>query len=254
MAPATTNKFTEAQYLAIERETHSRSEFCNGAMIAMPENSRDHNVIQENLSIEVGGRLHGSGCRALPADQRLKIECTGLYTYPDLLIVSGKGRFDSQQCDNLLNPQVIFEIVSDASERYDRGVKFLHYRRLPSLREYVLVSQKRVLIERLVRQSDDTWLFKIFNDPAGEFALASVPVRVPLADVYRDVEPLDLNMTLIPYSQSSSRDHYSRASNQSAAEFLGDRITLQVAQGKPRQEAVIGQAADARAQSVIRQG
>jgi len=90
--------------------------------------------------------------------------------------------------DVLLNPQVVFELLSETTEKNDRGLKFLHYRRLPSMREYVLVSQDRKQLERYVRQPDDTWLLTVFDDPMGEFTLATVPVSIPLADIYRDVE------------------------------------------------------------------
>lgn len=79
----------------------------------------------------------------------------------------------------------MFEILSDTTESYDRAAKFEQYQKLPPVREYVLVSQTKVRVERFVRQPDETWLLTIFDDPAGEFALTTVAVRVPLADIYR---------------------------------------------------------------------
>jgi Uma2 family endonuclease len=184
-------KLSETEYLAIERAAEFKSEFYNGEMFAMSGASRQHNEIKENLSIEIGSRLKGGSCRTYSSDQRVKIDRTGLYTYPDLLIVCGQPIFDQEHGDILFNPQVIIEILSKSTESYDRGKKFLHYRRLPSLREYVLVSQERKLVERFVRQPDETWLLTTFDDPDGEFVLSTVPVRVPMADVYRGVEPLE---------------------------------------------------------------
>ena len=184
-------KLTEAEYLAIERAAEFKSEFCNGEMVAMPSASRQHNEIKENLIHEIGIRLKGGPCRTYSADQRVKIDRTGLYTYPDLLIVCGRAEFDPDHRDILYNPQVIIEILSKSTESYDRGLKFLHYRRLTSLREYVLVSQEQKLVERFVRQTDETWVLTTFDNSDGEFALSTVPVRVPLADVYRGVEILE---------------------------------------------------------------
>ena len=120
---------------------------------------------------------------------RVKVQRTGLYTYPDVAIVCGGAEFEQVQgVDTLINPQVVIEILSEATERYDRGAKFEQFQKLPSVREYVLVSQDRVRVERFVRQPDETWVLTTYDDPAAEFALATVPVRVPLADVYRGVE------------------------------------------------------------------
>lgn len=182
-------KLTEAEYLARERVAEFKSEFYAGEMFAMAGASRQPNDIKENLSVEIGGRLKGGPCRTYSADMRVKVKRTGLYTYPDFLIVCGPPEFEVVQgTDTLLNPQVVFEILSESTERYDRGTKFQHFQKLSSVREYVLVSQDRVLVERFVRQPDETWVLTTFDDPAGEFALATVPVRVPVADIYRGMD------------------------------------------------------------------
>ncbi len=181
-------KLTSAEYLALERKAEFKSEFFNGEMFAMAGASRQHNEVKENLIGELFNRLKGSPCRTYSSDQRVKVENTGLYTYPDIIIVCGRPEFDPDDSDTLVNPQVVFEILSDSTERYDRGVKFRHYQNLPSVREYVLVSQKEMVIERLVRQPDEKWMLTLFEGPTAEFALETVPVRVPLAEIYRDVE------------------------------------------------------------------
>jgi len=185
------NKLTEAEYLALERVAEFKSEFYNGEMFAMAGASRQHNELKENLSIEIGGRLKGGPCRTYSSDMRVRVKQTGLYTYPDLLIVCGKPEFDPKNDDVLLNPQVIIEILSKSTESYDRGKKFQHYQRLPSLREYVLVSQERMVVERFVRQPDGDWLLTTFEGPAARLALVTVGVQVPLEDIYRGVEHLE---------------------------------------------------------------
>jgi Uma2 family endonuclease len=182
-------KLTEAEYLAIERDAEFKSEFYNGEMFAMAGASRQHNELKENLSIEIGSRLKGGPCRTYSADQRVKVERTGLYTYPDLLIVCGPPEFELMEgIATLLNPQVVIEVMSPASSANDRGRKFHQFRKLPSLREYVLFAENQPYVERFVRRSDETWLMTIFDDPAGAFSLVTVPVTIPLADVYRGVE------------------------------------------------------------------
>lgn len=182
-------KKTVADYFATERTSDVKYEYYNGHIVAMAGASRQHNSIKENLSIEVGGRLKGGSCRTYSSEMRVKVERTGLYTYPDFIIVCGTPEFEKVDgLDTLLNPLVVGEILSDSTEKKDRGFKYLNFQRLPSVREYVLVSQHEVRVERFVRQSDETWVHAVFEDPAGSFTFASVPVTVPIADIYRGVE------------------------------------------------------------------
>jgi Uma2 family endonuclease len=193
MSAAPHRKLTVAEYFAIERGSEEKYEFIDGEVHAMAGASRQHNEIKENLSIEIGGRLKGGQCRGYSGDQRVRVERDGrpFYTYPDYLIVCGSPQFVREQgLDTLLNPQVIFEILSDTTEDYDRGEKFDYYRALPSLREYVLISQKERRVEPLVRSENGTWVPKAPVEGDGDLALETVPVRLPLADLYRGVELL----------------------------------------------------------------
>src|SRR5262245_54952093 len=183
MSAAPKRKLTTAEYLAFERNAEQKHEFVNGEMFAMAGASPEHNSVTENLSIEIGSRLKGGPCRTYSRDLRVKVHRTGLYTYPDLIVVCGKPEFDPLHRDTLVNPQVVFEVLSPSTESYDRGAKFRHYQQLPSVREYVLVSQDRAQVDRFVRQPDETWVLTVFADPAAEFSLATVPVHFPLADV-----------------------------------------------------------------------
>ena len=132
-------------------------------------------------------RFKGGSCRTVSADERVKIDRTGLFTYPDIAVVCGRAEFALEAADTLTNPQVIIEILSPSTESYDRGKKFRHYQQLPSVREYVLVSQDRKQIERFVRQPDETWVMTVFADPEGEFAFATVPVTIAMTDLYTGV-------------------------------------------------------------------
>jgi Uma2 family endonuclease len=180
-------RLTEAEYLSIEREAEVRSEFYAGEMFAMAGGSPAHNTIKENLVGELHGRLKGGPCRSFSSDQRVKVAPTGPYTYPDILLVCGPVQYDPADGNTLTNPQVLIEVLSPGTAEYDRGTKFRHYQKLESVQEIVLVSQDRPKLERFVRQSDDTWVLATFDDPAGSFSLATVPVTIPLTDVYRDV-------------------------------------------------------------------
>ena len=119
---------------------------------------------------------------------RLRVSETGLYTYPDLLIACAPLEFDDTLRDTLLNPQIIFEILSPSTESYDRGTKFAHYRSLPSLQEYILVAQDQPLIERFTRLPQGTWELREFRGLETRFELTAVPFSVPLSLLYHRVE------------------------------------------------------------------
>lgn len=188
-------KLTAAEYLAIERAADFKSEFYDGVMYPLHRDgptgmagaSRPHNEVNENLSVELGGRLKGTGCRTYSRDQRVRVGPGGLYAYPDVVIVCGAGEFAADDPDTLVNPRVIIEVPSDTTERYDRRFKFRQYQRIPSFQEYVLVAQDEPAVERYVRQPDGSWNLTTFVGLDTELALATVPARVPLADVYAGV-------------------------------------------------------------------
>lgn len=188
MSAVPTPVLTPEQYLARERAAEFKSEYLRGEVFAMAGASYVHTRVKENVARQAGNQLQGTPCFVLSSDQRVKVSSSGLYTYPDVLIVCGEPQFEDAHVDTLLNPRVIFEILSDSTEAYDRGAKFAHYRRLPSLAEYVLVAQDRPLVERYARQNDGTWLLTAASELAASLDLASAPVRLTLADVYAGVE------------------------------------------------------------------
>lgn len=181
-------KLTVAEYLALETASPDKHEFYDGEMFAMAGASREHNRVSENLVIEFGRRFLDGPCLTFSRDQRVRIDATGLYTYPDVVIVCDPPEFAPEDRDTLVNPQVVFEVLSKSTESYDRGVKFAQYQQQPTVREIVLVSQDRIRVERFVRQPSGEWLLTVFDDPAGSFALGTVAVSVPLSAVYRRVD------------------------------------------------------------------
>ena len=153
MSAVPKTKLTPAEYLAIERKAEFKSEYYRGEMFAMAGARLPHNTIKENLIVELGSQFKGGPCRTLSSDQRVKVNETGLYTYPDIIILCEPPQFEDDECDTLLNPRVIIEVLSESTETYDRGRKARHYKRIPSLHEYILVTQWEPFVERLVRQA-----------------------------------------------------------------------------------------------------
>jgi Uma2 family endonuclease len=179
--------YSPEEYLALERKADYKSEYVNGQIIAMAGASRQHNLIAGNLYREVSQQLRGRPCEAYISDMRVKVSRTGLYTYPDVVVIYGEIRFEDASNDTLLNPLVIAEVLSASTEAYDRGEKFAHYRRLESLQEYLLVSQDKVHIEHYVRQGDQ-WVLSEVSDLHDTLHLASIGCDVVLQEIYHKVQ------------------------------------------------------------------
>lgn len=156
MSAAPKSTLTPQEYLARERKAEFRSEYFRGEAFPRVRASYFHTLIKDNIASEAGNQLEGGPCRVLTSDLRVKVEEGVLYTYPDLVVVCDEPKFEDDQFDTLLNPRVIVEVLSESTEKYDRGAKFRQYRTISSFTEYVLVSQDQALAERYVRQQDDT--------------------------------------------------------------------------------------------------
>jgi Uma2 family endonuclease len=179
--------YTADEYLVIERASDHKSELVNGRIYAMTGASIPHNVITGNIFGELRNRLRGGLCRAYVEGIRVKVSQTGMYTYPDVTAVCGSPETEDSHRDTILNPAVIFEVLSPSTEAYDRGQKFEHYTLLPSLREYVLVSQDHVRIEKFARQGEQ-WVFTAINDPEGLLRIEALECDIPVSEIYTDVE------------------------------------------------------------------
>ena len=178
---------TPGEYLEIERQAEIRIEYYQGEMVAMADANEAHSTLADNLVVAFRLKLRGGPCRSYSRDMRVQVSATGLYTYPDLVVVCGERKFLDDNRDTLLNPTLIVEILSPTTEAYDRGKKFSLYRTLGSLQEYVLVSQDRVQVECFKRQSAGQWLLTAASRPDDAVCLDSVGCTLPLADIYEDV-------------------------------------------------------------------
>jgi Uma2 family endonuclease len=188
MVTQTKARYTPEEYLALERKAEYKSEYLTGEIFAMSGASEQHNLIVTNLVGELRAQLKGRPCKTYPSDMRLKVALTGLYTYPDVMVVCGQTLFDDEQQDTLLNPSVIAEVLSKSTEGYDRGEKFAHYRKLESLTDYLLVSQTKHHVEHYVRQPDNQWLLSEAEGLENAVPISSINCVLSLAEVYDKVE------------------------------------------------------------------
>jgi len=176
------------EYLALERQAETKSEYFRGEVFAMAGASFAHTSISFNLLVSLAPQLKRGLCTARSSDLRVNVRATDFYAYPDIVVVCGQPQFEDRHRDTLLNPTAIFEILSRSTEGYDRGEKFAQYRQSESLSDYVLVSQYRPLVEHFTRRPDESWLLKSHSGLEAILSIPSIGCELPLAAIYDQVE------------------------------------------------------------------
>ncbi|HMH48801.1 MAG TPA: Uma2 family endonuclease [Candidatus Acidoferrum sp.] len=182
--PAALSRMSYAEYLELERTSEIKHEYLRDEVFAMAGGTPEHARLAAIVIGELGAPLRGRPCSVFTSDARVRITVTDRATYPDVTVVCGRLEHAPEDPDSIVNPVVIVEILSDATEAEDRGEKFAHYRRLASLREYVLVSRRARRLE-VYRRREDRW----FLDEAGPgetLRLESIDVALSVDEVYRD--------------------------------------------------------------------
>jgi Uma2 family endonuclease len=175
------------EYLAIERRSDTKHEYYAGEMFAMAGATEEHNLIAGNVFASLHLQLKGRPDKIFLSDMRVKVVATGLRTYPDVVALCGETEFEDGVRDTLTNPSLLVEVLSESTESYDRGKKFEHYRKIPSFREYLLIAQDRVHIERYLRSDDGQWVLLEYGDLASTIELSSIGGTLQIADVYDKV-------------------------------------------------------------------
>ena len=178
---------TLQEYLEQENRTGVKHEYYRGETFAMVGGTPRHALIATNVLRESSEALKGRPCVAYNGDLRIKVGPSGLYTYPDASIICGELELDGDLSDTVLNPTVVVEVLSESTEKYDRGQKSAHYRRIPSLQALVLISQARPLVECFTRHESGGWLLTEASEPGETLVLDPVGIAIPLAEIYRDV-------------------------------------------------------------------
>jgi Uma2 family endonuclease len=174
------------EYLRLERAAETKSEYDDGLIYAMAGASLRHNFIVAGLVRSLGNRL-SSRCGVLPSDMKVRILNPTRFFYPDVSVVCGPPQFADDETDVLLNPLIVFEVLSDTTESSDRGRKFRSYQTIDSLQEIVLVSQDLYLAEHF-RRDGAHWIYTASQGRDARLTLPAVECELPLDDVYYQVE------------------------------------------------------------------
>ncbi|HVF27794.1 MAG TPA: Uma2 family endonuclease [Pyrinomonadaceae bacterium] len=209
-------RYTVEEYLRMERAADVRHEYLDGEIFEMSGETVSHGRISSNIIISLGGQLRGKGCDVFTKDMKVRSGALpsprrvmkGLFSYPDVVIVCGPPQTHDEYTDILLNPQVIIEVLSEATEAFDRGEKFQRYREhLPSLTDYILVAQVRAYVEHFTRKSAGRWELVSYEGTDSALDLSSLDCRLQLAEVYDRVEfppPADDTAEKLPSDDAPS--------------------------------------------------
>ena len=180
---------TPEDYLTFEREADTRHEFLDGEIYQMAGESLSHSRVCINLSGEVRNKLKGKSCEALSPNMKVRTSTASLFSYPDLTIVCGEPLFHDMKKDVLVNPQVIFEVLSPSTAEYDRTTKFQKYRMgNETLTDYILVSQDKPFVEHFFRQADGKWLYQSYGSIDDFLKIETVDCELSLREIYDRVE------------------------------------------------------------------
>jgi Uma2 family endonuclease len=180
-----------AEYLALEANSDAKHEYLGGIVVAMAGASPRHNVIATNVATILAQQLASTPCRVFNSDQRVRVEETGAYVYPDVTVACDAPRFTDERPRSLTNPMVVVEVLSPSTERLDRGSKLAHYRRLASVREVILVEPNERRVEHYRRLDGGRWL--ITDVTEGAIALDAVAVELSLDEVYAKTSDLPVD-------------------------------------------------------------
>ena len=192
------------EYLDWEEDQQGRHEYFYGRIYAMTGGSLEHVTVIQNLAACLGNRLRGGKCRAFTSEMRVKVDATGLYTYPDATVVCGEMQLDRRtKSVTLLNPTLIVEVLSPSTEAYDRGEKFAHYRRVASLTDYILISTTSAQVEHFLRQPDGVWLLTVRSGLEANLEIKALGIDLPFTEIYEYVE-FPLVSGLVSYSDTSA--------------------------------------------------
>jgi Uma2 family endonuclease len=191
------SRYTVEEYLAKDRASEGRYEYLDGFVYAMAGESGSHADICTNLVGVVHAQLRGQQCRARSKDTKVRSAAApepgtvmkGLFSYPDLVVICGEPQYMDDHRDVVLNPAVIVEVLSDSTEAYDRGEKFRRYRTtLPTLGDYLLVSQDRPVVDHYRRGEDNQWVLMTYVGLDTELHLDSINCTLRLAELYDRIE------------------------------------------------------------------
>ncbi|MGI0482843.1 Uma2 family endonuclease [Geminocystis sp. CENA526] len=185
--PATQHLYSLEEYYTLEENSDVRHEFCDGVIEEMTGGTINHNRIIRNLVRILDLAFQNTNREVFTSDLRLYIPECKKATYPDIMVIEGEVMLHNNRQDEVLNPCLIIEVLSPSTANYDRKDKFYYYRSIPTLKQYVLISQSDYAIESYTKTGENKWLFEETKGEDIEVNLDSIEVRFPILNLYNDV-------------------------------------------------------------------
>ena len=186
MSAAAQPRLSVEEYLALDREAEVKSEYFDGVLYPICGVSMAHSRLSARLGWRFEERLAGSPCVTFLSPLRVRVSRTK-FVYPDLFVICGKPDLTDEQADTLTNPNLVLEILSPTTRDYDYGTKLDMYRELPSVEEYVLVSQDRQRIEVFRRMPNQEWRLMRHEGPDAILPLESLNISIPLSEIFSGI-------------------------------------------------------------------
>ena len=178
---------TPDDYLAAERQSATKNEFMNGRVIGRSGSNRWHNLIVSNAAVAIGSRIHGAKSDLYLGNMRVRLR-NNFICYPDIVVVNGEPTFADQNGDLLLNPTVVFEIISSATNTLDKTQKLEAFLAMDSIRECILVKEDEMRIEHYAKQNAKQWIYKIYNERDDVLSMESINCKVSLSEIYAQIK------------------------------------------------------------------
>lgn len=182
-----TRYYTPEEYLAIEEKAEYKNEYRDGKIVAMTGGTTNHNEISLNLAAHLKFALRSKNYRIYMENVRLWIPRYRQYTYPDVMIIQGEPIYAEKGTTTVMNPTLIAEVLSPSTQNYDQGDKFMYYRSIPEMKEYILIDQKQFHVMQYTKTSENQWLLTEYEDKDAIIALNSVNFTIPLNELYTGV-------------------------------------------------------------------
>jgi Uma2 family endonuclease len=173
-------------YFMVEEMSEVKHEYCNGGIFAMAGASVAHNEIAANVVSELRFNLRDTDCGAYGSDLRVQTP-SGLYTYPDVSVICGEAQLIAGRSDTATNPRILVEVLSEATEEYDRGDKFALCKSIPTLQHYIVISQTEILVDHFERMQSGDWKCHSYRDRHDIIRIPTPTLTLSLSEVFRRV-------------------------------------------------------------------
>ena len=181
-------KYTVEEYLEFEIHSDERHEYIDGEVVCVTGGTPNHNKIAGNFYAALNVGLRRQPYDVFVTDQRLWIPKKRIYTYPDVMVMAHPINYQDGRRDTLVNPLLIAEVLSDSTQNYDRGEKFLAYRSIPTLQEYILIDQYSIHVEQFCKIDRNRWTLTEFENADEMLEMRSIALQFAIADLYDKVE------------------------------------------------------------------